>query len=609
MSWPNRGASPTLSGIKGIGNPVSIAVPSGMTFTSVQWYRNGVAIAAPEGIANPYIQVAADIPAAGASNIILYLVLSGVQYSSSTYTNIAPPALPAVRLVATNWRYPTSNDVVANTTETIGRNVHTFGSGNCRNLRLRLPTASNGNGGDVLMGAFNGQFYLEFRGVTKPFLMSGSVTRDITSGEYGVETDSIDPAPWGLTEWPVSEEFFVRYKLIRANAAVSMAAGHVIAQDARNACFTYNPATVTSASAVDGVGAMTMTASQYLSPRSLGYCPMPIGEFVAPNGKVSVGLIGASMEDGATDLTWTAPLTSGRGFMRATRAADGVSNPIAGGCIATSGNSTTSIGGVNTITYDYYKYFTHIEESIGGNDLGALNGSTVRQKYFDIELFRRNLWAIMRTNSPGVKIACLIKPPCITASSDLFTTSAGQTIGTEWGMFNGSAVGDTTGLGEYYRTWNVDQVNTGPSSAFTGSINNVILTVTSLTLPGRRLYIGDTITATGYVGKISGQNVTAADGTGSYNVTPAVPTGIKSRNFVATVTPGTGCDYVFGPVDICYPGRRDLWRLASTTGLGLPGDAALGLPAPNGTGGNHPATNHYILLSRRLRREFLGIND
>lgn len=526
------------------------------------------------------------------------------------YQSVLGPVVPAVaRLVATNWRYPTSFDVVANTTETIGRNVHTFGSGNCRNLRLRLPTASNGNSGDVLAGADVGQYYMEFRGMTRPVLFGGTLLRPTAAGEPQVISDVIDPTPWGLMEWPVGEDFFIRYKKVRASAAVGMAAGCVIAQDARNACFTYNPATVTSASAVDGVGPMTMTASQYLSPRSLGYCPMPIGEFVSPSGKISLGLVGASMEDGATDLTWTAPLISGRGFMRATRAADGTSNPIAGGCIATSGNSTTSIAGVNTITYDYYQYFTHIEESIGGNDLGTMNGTTVRQKYFDIELFRRQLWAIMRTNSPGVKIACLIKPPCITASSDLFTTNTGQTIGTEWGMFNGSAVGDTTGLGEYYRTWNVDQVNTGPSTTFIGSINNVLLTVTALTLPGRRLYIGDTITAAGYVGKISGQNVTNADGTGSYNVTPAVPTGVTSRNFVAAVTPGTGCDYVFGPADICYPGRRDLWQLAQTTGLGLPGDAALGLPAPNGTGGNHLATNHYIVSSRRLRSEFLGITD
>lgn len=514
--------------------------------------------------------------------------------------------LPGVRrLVGTNWRYPTSLDVVSNTTETIGRNVHLFGSGDCRNLRLRLPTAANGNSGDVLAGAFTGQFYIEFRGATNAVLFAGQSSIAVTGGT-SVVSDVINPQQWGISQFPVGEKFYIRYKMVRADATVGVVAGHVINQSAENACFTYNPATVTSQSAVNGTGTMTMTASANLSPRSLGYSPMPIGEFVSPPGKVSFGVVGASMEDGATDLTWTAPLLSGRGLMRATFSVDGISNPLAGGCIAASGNSTPAIGGVNTITHDYYQYFTHIEESIGGNDLGSMNGSTVRQKYFDIELFRRNLWVIMRTNSPGVKIACLLKPPCITASSDSFTTDTGQTIGTEWGISNGSTVGDTTGLGEYYRTWNVDQLNTAPASTFTASINNVIMTVTALNLPGRRLYIGDTITATGYTGKIVGQNVTAADGTGSYSISPAVPAGVTSRAFTAVVTTGTGCDYVFGTQDNTFPGRRDLWQLASTTGLGLPGDAPLGLPAPSGTGGNHPATNHYWLMSKRLRSEFLG---
>ena len=524
------------------------------------------------------------------------------------YQSVLGPVVPAVaRLVATNWRYPTNNEVVANTTETMGRNVHTFGSGNCRNLRLRLPTAANGNSGDVLAGAFNGQFYLEFRGVTKPFLMGGALTRDIASGEVGVVTDIIDPAQWGLTEWPVGEEFFVRYKMIRADASIDMVSGHIIAQDARNACFTYNPATVTSASAVDGVGPMTMTASANLSPRILGYCPMPIGEFVSPSGKISLGLVGASMEDGATDATWTAPFRTGRGFMRATRAADGVSNPIAGGCIAQSGNSTPAIGGVNTITHDYYKYFTHFVESIGGNDIGSLNGSTSQQKYIDIEKFRRNLWTIMRTKSPGAKIAGYEKPPAITASSDFFATTTGQTIGTEWGMFNGSSSYAPEGLGELYRQWGIEQVNGSAPAVFYASINNVLMTVSGLVLPGRRITVGDVITATGYSGVVQGVNTTAADGSGIYTISPAVPAGLTIRAFTASVV--NGLDYSFGHEKVTAPGRRDLWAVASTTGIGVPGDAPLGPPAPQGTGGNHPATNHYIVLSKQLRSEFLGITD
>lgn len=526
-----------------------------------------------------------------------------------TYISALTPAGPGQRLiVGTNWRYPTSLDIIASTTETIGRNVHTFGSGDCRNHCIRLPTGATTNGGDLVCGAFTGQFYLEFRGQSFPYLFAGQLSRAVAAGEVNVVSDIIDPGQWGLTKFPVGEDFYIRYKMVRADATVGTVGGHTIALDSRNSCYTYNPATVTSSSSVSGTGAIVVTATANLSPRSLGYSPCPLGEFVSPAGKVSFGVVGASMEDGGTDVTWTAPLISGRGLMRASRASDGVSGPIAGGCIALAGNSTTSIGGANTATYDWYQYFTHIEESIGGNDIGTMNGSAVRQKYFDIELFRRNLWAIMRTKNPTVKIACLLKPPCITASSDSFMSDTGQTVGTEWGMFNGSAVGDTVGLGEYYRTWNVDQLNTSAPSVFTASINNVIMTVSSLVQPGRRLYIGDTIIASGYIGKISGQNVTAPDGTGSYNVTPAVPTGVTLRGFAANVTPGTGCDFVFGTEDNTFPGRRDLWKLASTTGLGLPGDAALGLPSPTGSGGNHPATNHYILMAKRVRRDFLGIS-
>lgn len=538
------------------------------------------------------------------ANVVGVFTKVGGAYISA----LAPPAPGQRLIVGTNWRYPTTFETIANTTETLGRNVHTFGSGDCINHCIHLPTGANGNAGDAPAGAFTGQFYLEFRGQAFPYMFGGQIARAVAAGEPGVVSDVMNPQQWGLTKFPVGEDFYIRYKLVRADATVGTVGGHVIAQDARNSCFSYNPATVTSASPVSGTGAIVVTATANLSPRSLGYSPCPLGEFVSPAGKVSFGVIGASMEDGGTDVTWTAPLVSGRGLMRATRASDGVSAPIAGGCIASAGNSTTAIGGVNTATHDFYKYFTHVEESIGGNDIGSMNGSTTRQKYFDIGLFRRQLWAIMRAKNPTIKIACLLKPPCITASADSFTTGTGQTVGTEWGMLNGST-GDTVGLGEYYRTWNVDQLNTASASVFNAAINNVIMTVSGLVQPGRRLYIGDTITASGYTGKIVGVGTTAADGSGSYSISPAVPAGLTIRAFTANVTAGTGCDYVFGTEDNTFPGRRDLWQLATTTGLGLPGDAPLGVPAPTGSGGNHPATNHYILMSKRVRRDFLGISN
>lgn len=100
MSWPNRGSSPRLLGVKGVGNAVSVIVPVGMTYSGVQWYRNGVAISGAEGAANPYIQVAADIPAIGDPPIVLQPVFSGVRYDSANYTNTAINPAVSVNMTA-----------------------------------------------------------------------------------------------------------------------------------------------------------------------------------------------------------------------------------------------------------------------------------------------------------------------------------------------------------------------------------------------------------------------------------------------------------------------------------------------------------------------------
>lgn len=604
MSWPAiQGVLfPKISGISGVGNSLSIAPITGMTYTGVQWYRNGVAIPAPEGTANPYIQVAADVPAPGAANILIFPMLSGVKYDRSFFTNVAAPAPPVPRLAITNWRGATVAEALANTSATIGRNVHSLGQP-VRNLRLALPTFANGNAGDTPAGAFVGNFALEFRGQSHPILFGGETSRAVNADERGVVSDIIDWAQFGLptNEWPRGEKVYIRYDVLRADSSVIFTAGHVIAQSAENICITYNPATVTAKSPVVGTGAMTLTATANANNRTQGYNPLLIGEAIDPVSFKSLILFGASMEDGGTD---TQIPTTGRGFARALFGASGA---IAGGAMASAGNSTTSFAGTHIRTFEYFKYFTHMEESIGGNDLGSLNGTTLRQKYYDVEKFRRTVWAIARAASPGMKIAGYEKPPAITASSDFFATTTGQTIGTEWGMFNGSNPESTDGLGDRYRQWQIEQVNGSAPAVFNASIANVIMTVSGLVLPGRRIAIGDVITATGYTGTVSGINTTAADGAGSYTITPAVPAGLSIRAFTASVV--NGLDYTFGHEKVTAPGRRDLWAVASTIDIGVPGNAPLGAPAPNNTGGNHPATNHYIVLARQLRTEFLGIND
>ena len=605
-------AAPTGLALTALAGAVSLAytpVPSagngGSAITGYQWQKSGGT--------TPLTGISVDNPIVIASDTapitVTLAAVNAVGVGPSSTSNTATAAPATIRLIGTNYNYPTTVESLGNgATESMGRNVHTFGSGNSRNIRVRLPTGCSSNGGDVSIGAFTARVYLEFRGITRPFLFNGQIIRNVSAAEEPVISDPIDPTPWGITEFPVDEDFYLRYKLVRADATVTTCAGHTIAFDDRNYAVIYNPANVTSTSDVAGVGNMSVTGTSAINVRSLGYSPMPLGEYVQPANKTSFLAYGASMEAAGTDTAFVAPLRSGPGLLRATRGPDGVTGSVSGARIAVPGNSTTSMGGVNTATYDYFQYFNKTETSLGGNDLGSMNGSTVRQKYYDIEKYLRGLWAIMRVRSPGIQIGVLLKPPCITASSDAFATTAGQTVGTEWSMTNGSNAPDPVGLGEYYRTWQAEQINGGPSATFTASINNVIMTVSALTLPGRRIAIGDVVTATGYSGTIVGVNTTAADGTGSYTITPAVPAGLSSRAFTAAVI--NGVDFVFGTTEgITAPGRRDLWAVASTTGLGLPGDAPLGAPSPTGSGGNHPATNHYIVLAKKLRSAFFGIVD
>lgn len=512
------------------------------------------------------------------------------------------PLSPPQRLAITNWRGATTAEAMPNTNASLGRNVHSFGQP-VRNLRMVLPTFANGNGGDFPAGAFVGNFAVEFRGQAFPVLFNGQTSRSVLADERGVTSDVIDWTQFGLAsnQWPANEEVFVRYDVLRADSTVLFTAGHIMAQDSRNSCTSYNSSNVTSKSPVVGTGAMTVTAPANVSIRPQGYNPMLVGEPVDALSFKSIVLFGASMEDGGTDLALP---TTGRGFLRALF---GTAGKIAGGTLALAGNSTTAFSGTHIRSFEYFKYFTHMEESIGGNDIGSLNGTSLRQKYYDIQKFRKALWAIARAASPGIKIAGYEKPPAITASSDFFATLGGQTVGTEWGMFNGTNPESTDGLGDRYRQWQIEQVHGTAPAVFNASINNVLMTVSGLVLPGRRIAVGDTLAATGYTGTVMGVNTSAADGSGTYTISPAVPTGLTIRAFTATVA--NGIDYSFGHDKVTAPGRRDLWAVASTTGIGLPGDAPLGRPAPQDTGGNHPATNHYIVLARQLRTEFLGMND
>lgn len=86
MSWPPRNNSPTsskaiITGVRGVGNPLTVVPPDGYFFSGVQFYRNGVAIPGEAGETHPYIQVAADV----APGVTITAEITGLMMVSSPF--------------------------------------------------------------------------------------------------------------------------------------------------------------------------------------------------------------------------------------------------------------------------------------------------------------------------------------------------------------------------------------------------------------------------------------------------------------------------------------------------------------------------------------------
>lgn len=88
MSWPpssnsssSSASKAVITGMRGIGNPLTVVPPDGYFFSGVQFYRNGVPIPGDAGEAHPYIQVAADV----APGVTITAEITGLMMVSSPF--------------------------------------------------------------------------------------------------------------------------------------------------------------------------------------------------------------------------------------------------------------------------------------------------------------------------------------------------------------------------------------------------------------------------------------------------------------------------------------------------------------------------------------------
>lgn len=421
MSWPNRGASPTLSGIKGIGNPVSIAVPAGVTFTGVQWYRNGVAIAGAAGTANPYIQVAADIPAPGAASIVLYPVLSGVTYAAATYTNTAAPIDPTSPLL----RFASPYNRVAGTSVTMGAGKQTavttaelltIGSGSFKSLCVRFENLFWGI--STIVGPGNiasfPEGYVVCNAISKRITFAGAQTRDFADGEYNIRCDNVYPTDFNLTEFTSGTPVAVRWTVVSPVGGKLPFKAYC---DTGNRGFVYDPAVTTITNLPAAVTTASISTSGVAPTANYGGACQLLGEFVSGDPRTLVRL-GDSFEERGTLVSATL-----NAVLRA---------PTIAGCqVGHSGSESTLVTNNPAITASLLQYANVVHEEFGTNSVN-LNRSlaTMQQNALDT-------WALIRasqSNHPNATPVKIFRPRLLTVTSGTFATVAGQTTAARWGQ-------------------------------------------------------------------------------------------------------------------------------------------------------------------------------
>lgn len=462
MSWPNRGSQPTISGVKGVGNPVNITTPVGMSFTGVQWYRNGVAIAAPTGTANPYIQTAADIPAPGGSNIVLYPVFSGVVFSSATFTNVADPIDPSSPLL----RFASPYNRISGTSVTMGAGKQTAvtttellttGTGGLKSLRLRFENLvwaqssiiGPGNAANFTEG------YLVCNGVSKPILFSGAATAIFSDGGFDYLSDPFLPTDFGLTEFPSGIDTAARWTITcPASGKLPFKAYN----DNGNRGFYYDPAVTTITNLPAPVTTASISYSGAAPNLSYGGSCQLVGEYTTGDPRV-VARLGDSFEE-------RGPLTS------ATLNA-ALRTPTLSSCqIGHSGSESTLVTTAPEIAKSLLKYANVVNEEFGTNSVNLSRSlATMQQNSLDV-------WALIRSsksNHPKATPLLIFRPRLLTVTSGVFSTLVGQVTSAGflkgaladqfWDWLN-TKVGTADGVTMTYEPW------FGVGGAVRGSTDN-----------------------------------------------------------------------------------------------------------------------------------------
>lgn len=266
------------------------------------------------------------------------------------------------------------------------------------------------------------QCYLEKPGGAGPVVQvtfGGQTSAVITDGMNDLQSDVLLPSQFGLTEFPVeASSWFVkmrlnfpsggglRYSDSRSNSAFGAGAQH----------WFYNPS-VTTLSNFNGPGVLTRTGTA-ANNRDTGYTPVVLGAFTPAAHRPTYMTVGSSTAAGSADGKQS--FSSGL-FSRAMTITE---RPRAHLHWAATGSGTTGIMENPKVLY-WLKYANTFVDQIGANSVDGLT-------FVNHQVALNDIWALARSNGVSKIVRSYYNPR--TSSSDSFTTTAGQTPDTHWGV-------------------------------------------------------------------------------------------------------------------------------------------------------------------------------
>lgn len=340
---------------------------------------------------------------------------------------LPPPALNALRIIATSGRIP--NAQVTSATLGTRRSYKTrqpefIGAGCTEGFRLYFDRWSMQNGivlpvGDEVLQQVS--VSLDDGTTWAKVTFGGADSLTLASGAKQVPSDIVTPSMLGLTTFARGRKLWI--KIVGNHPAGSDMLLHVGAKMTGGYSAYFDPATQspTAYSAAN----FTFVSGENVQNLGRGATCL-IGRPDSASAGAVIGL-GDSILDGAND-TLTSMRSTGFGYFQAAQVGASDADPIPGLNLTRNGTTTAHWLNATARTYwePYLAYATMVVDNLGTNDFGTGPGSGAAAA---LDTAIRQLWEIYRTNGIGKILRTKLQPRSSNASG---TSAASQTIAAGW---------------------------------------------------------------------------------------------------------------------------------------------------------------------------------